>query len=115
MLHGVVDPGGEYEHAGHLHEGEQAERNVIGVMPAGEPDVVHPCPPDAEEGGREPDDPVGEATLDEEVVQLRRDLGDGDDEAQVIQELERGGRAMWLVRPSGRQHLSVDVVVRGPR
>ncbi len=100
--HGVVDPGGEDEHAGHLHEREQAERDVVRVVAAGEPDVVDPRPPDPEEGGGEPDDGVGEAPLDDEVVQLGRRLGDGDDEAEVVEQLERRGACGAPRRPSGR-------------
>ena len=42
---------------------------------------------------QEADDAVGDVALDELVVQRGRRLGDGDDEAQVEEQLERGRRA----------------------
>ena len=41
--------GGEHEHAGHLDQGQQPERDVVGVERRREPRVVHPRPPDREE------------------------------------------------------------------
>ena len=48
----AATPAASDEHAGHHHEGEQPEDDVVGVVGAREPRVVHPGPPDREEDHR---------------------------------------------------------------
>jgi hypothetical protein len=91
------DGGGVDEHAGDLQQRQQAVRHVVGVVGRGEPGEVHPRPPHPEEGHQEPHDPVADVPGDELVVQPTRRLGDGDDEAQVDEQLQRRGPPVFLV------------------
>ena len=110
-------PRREHEHPGHLHEGQGPEEHVVGVVRRGEPGEVHPRPPDRPED-HEVAAQVAPVRLGEPVVQVRRRRGDGDDEREVEEQLERGRRAVLFgaVAPlSGTAHgVSLPVaMVRG--
>ena len=85
-LHG----GGEPQHREHGGEQRHAVRDVVVVEGGRVPGEDHPRPPHRHEKPQEPRGP-GEARV---VVQPPRERGYRDDEAQVEEELQRGGRAL---------------------
>lgn len=101
VLDRTLHAGREDEDAGDLQEGEQAVRDVVGVVRGGEPGEAHPGPPDREERHRVAQDPVREVVLDDLVVQGACGGGNGHDEAQVEEQLERGARSVWLGAAAG--------------
>ena len=93
--------GGEDEHPGDLHEGEEPVGHVVDVVGRCEPGEVHPGPPDGEEDRQVPDHAGTDAAVGHPVVELCRGLGDGHHEAQVEQQLERRRRPVGLVGGPG--------------
>ena len=87
--------------------------NVVGVVRRREPREVHPRPPHGEEDGDVGEQGVTELAAGEAVVQRVGRLGDGDDEAQVEEQLQRRRRPEGLVRvPTGHRpapHVSRNV------
>jgi hypothetical protein len=93
----VGHPGREKQRAAHDGEGEQPVDHVVAVVRGGEPGVVHPRPPDREEHQDEAEDGVVVGG-GQPVVQLGRGAGDGHDEDEVEEQLERRGDAVRLLR-----------------
>ena len=91
------DAGREHQHAGDLHQREQPVDDVVGVVRGGEPAEVHPGPPDGEEHHQVVAERGGDVVLGHPVGQLGRDRGHADHEAEVEQQLQRGGRPVRLV------------------
>ena len=101
-LEGRGHTGREHQHAGHLHERGGAIERVVGVVGRGEPRVVHPRPPDAEERHHEAEHARGDVALDDGVVEVRRRERHRHHEAQIEQQLERRRDAallVWVTRP----------------
>ena len=88
----------EHDHADHLHERRQPEEPVVGVVGRGEPRVVQPRPDDPEGREREAGDPGARVPVGDEVRELVGGRAEGDDDRQVVEQLQRRGRAMVLVR-----------------
>ena len=86
------------EGAGDLHEHREPVGHVVAVVRRREPREVHPRPPDREEHHQVADEALERVRLADRVVQPARRLGDGDDEDEIEEELERCGRAVGLVR-----------------
>ena len=107
LREGARDARGDDEDAGDLDEGQEPIGDVIGVVRAREPGEVHPCPPDGEEDHQERDDAFQEVAVGELVVERHPGLSHGDDEAQVDEQLERGRRAVRLIRVA-TAHRSVE-------
>ena len=98
--------GGDDEDARDLHERQQPVLDVVGVECRGEPREVHPRPPDRQEQDDVAQDAVADLPVDEIVVEGARHLRDGDDEAQVEQQLERSRAAMCLLGvAAGHRHV----------
>ena len=95
-------PGGQDQHAGDLHEGEEPVGQVVDVVGRCEPGEVHPRPPDGEEHRQVADRAGPDAALRDPVVELGRGLRDGHHETQVEQEFQRRRRPMGLVGGTGR-------------
>ena len=91
------DAGREHQHAGDLHQREQPVDHVVGVVRGGEPGEVHPGPPDGEEHHQVVAERGGDVVLGDAVGQLGRDGRDADHEAEVEQQLQRGGGPVRLV------------------
>jgi hypothetical protein len=114
LVEGSRDAGGHDQHAGHLHEDGQAVQGVVVVERGREPGEVHPGPPDGEEDQREADQGVLEVPLHQAVVETVGGLGDGDDEGEIEEELERRRGAVglgWVPR----SHAYVELHVRDLR
>ena len=105
---GRLDPGGQDEHATHLHDGQEPVEPVIGVERRREPGEVHPRPPDAEEHDRVGDQSVARRVAsDEGVVQLRpRRSATATTKHEVEEQLQGARRPVGLLRvtsPHGDQ------------
>ena len=98
VLEGARHAGGEDQHADHLHEHEQPVDDVVVVVRRREPREVHPRPPDGEEHEHVAHDRVAGVAVADVVVEQRRRPRDGDDEAEVVEQLERGRRPVLLRR-----------------
>ena len=106
-------PRREHEHPGHLHEGQRPEKHVVGVVCRGEPGEVHPRPPDRPEH-HEVAAQVAPVRLSEPVVQVRRRRGDGDNEGEVEEQLQRGRRPVFFVAvPAAEPHRPRGFVAGG--
>ena len=88
--------GREDQHAHRLQHGPQAEHGAV-VVGRGKPGVVHPRPPDGRERGHKAGQRRAGVVLHHAVVQLRGGQRDGDHEAQVEQQLQRGRHAVLFV------------------
>ncbi len=97
VVEGPAHPGRVHEHTGDLHERRDPVRDVVHVVRRGEPGEVHPGPPHAEEDEEVADHPGAGMALRERVHQPGAGLGDGDDEAEVEEQLQRGGGTVELV------------------
>ena len=108
-------PEREHEDADHLHHRQQAVDPVVGVVGRGEPRVLDPCPDDGEHGEAEPDRAGPPVPLGEVVGRLVPRGAEGDDERQVVEQLERcrrrGGARADPVRSSatGRWAMVVGI------
>ncbi len=96
-------PGREDEHAGDLDQGGDPVRHVVAVVGGGEPGEIHPGPPNCEEREEVAGQPVAPVALGEVVGQLPAGLADGDHEAEVEEEFQRGGDPVRLL-PAARDH-----------
>ena len=114
VLEGARHAGGEDQHADHLHEHEQPVDDVVVVVRRREPREVHPRPPDGEEHEHVADDRVSSVAVADVVVEQRRRPRDGDDEAEVVEQLERGRRPV-LLRRVARPHRSAPGTRHGRR
>ena len=90
------DAGGEHEGTGDHRQHGDPVADVVGVVRRREPRDVHPRPPDGEEHHEVARQARGQVRLALRVVQLVGRRGDGDDEAEVEEQLERGGGAVRL-------------------
>ena len=86
------------QRAGDLHEHREPVGHIVAVVGRGEPGEVHPRPPDGEEDHQVAEEALECVRLRDGVVQPARRLGDGDNEDEVEEELERRRGAVWLVR-----------------
>lgn len=101
VLEGPRHPGGEDQDTGDLHQRHDPVERVVVVVRRGEPGEVHPRPPDGEEDHRVVEDALARVSRRHGVHQLAARLGDGHDEAQVEEELQRRRDAVRLVPPPG--------------
>ncbi len=121
-LEQLGDAGRQDQRPGDLHQGGDPVGDVVGVVGGGEPGEVHPGPPDGEEGEEVAADPRAPVALGQRVRQMAAGLGDGDHEAEVEEQLQRGGGPVCLVPAPGqhpphrtltpRVHVRVHVRVR---
>lgn len=109
-----LDPGGQHEHAAHLHDGEHPVEPVVGVEGRREPGEVHPGPPDREEREGEQQDPVEHVPLGEGVVELDRGDADRHDEHEVEEQLEARRDPPGCVGVT-RRHRDEAMGIRGSR
>lgn len=79
-----------------LHHGRDPVQRVVRVERGGEPAEVEPAPPDGEEDLEEPDQAVAPIALGDVMLQVVRRAGHGDHKAQVEEQLQRGGRAVFF-------------------
>ncbi len=101
LLERPRDPRREDQHTRDLHQRDDPVQHVVVVVRRGEPREVHPGPPHGEEDHRVVQDPLARMALGDRVHQLDARLGDGHDEAQVEEELQRRGRPVRLVASAG--------------
>jgi hypothetical protein len=89
--HSVVSEGarhrqGDAEHRAHRGEHHQPDATLVDIDRARQPRVYAPRPPER----REDEHPAEDSTPRRVVREQDRDLGDGEHEGQVEEELERG-------------------------
>ena len=89
---------GQDERTGDLHEHGKPVGHIVAVVGRSEPCEVHPRPPDGEEDHQEADEALKRVGVADRVMEPARGLGDGDDEDEIEEQLERRGRAVMLVR-----------------
>ena len=85
----LLQPERQHDDADHLHHRRQAEDPVVGVVGRREPRVVQPRPAHGERGEREPDDAGADVVLGDVVGQLVGGRAEGDDDGQVVEQLQR--------------------------
>ena len=73
---GVLDARRQDQRPRHLHEDDEAVRNVVVVVGGGEPGEVHPRPPDGEEDHQVAEDRFRDMVLGQPVMELRGGIGD---------------------------------------
>ena len=100
-VHGVGHAGGQDQRPGDLHQGGEPVGDVVGVVGRGEPGEVHPRPPDGEEHRGVAEDAVADVAGGHQVVEPGPGLGDRDHEAQVEEQLQRGGAPVPLAGRPG--------------
>ena len=88
----------KHDDADHLHHRRQAEDPVVGVVGRREPRVVQPRPGDGERGEGEPEDARADVVLGDVVGQFVGGRAEGDDDGQVVEQLQRGRCAVVLMR-----------------
>ena len=92
------DPEDQDDDADHLHQGREPEQPVVVVERGGEPGVVDPGPADREHREHEAAQTAPDVPLGEVVRELGRGGAEGDDERQVVQQLEGRRRTLALIR-----------------
>lgn len=93
-VEGPRNAGCQNECAHDLHQRDEPVGHIVGVVRRGEPREVHPGPPDREEDHGVAEDPVSRIPLGHRVHEPGTRLRDRDHEAEIEQELQRGGRAV---------------------
>ena len=93
----LLQPERQHDDPDHLHHRRQAEDPVVGVVGRGEPRVVQPGPAHGEGGEGEAQDAGADVVLGDVVGQLVGGRAEGDDDGQVVEQLQRRGRAVVLV------------------
>lgn len=86
-----------HHHAQHLQHGEQAHAPVVGVVTGGEPGVADPAPAHRKHREQEADDGRDDMAFHQKMRSLAASNAEGDDQGQVVEQLQRGGSAMQFV------------------
>ncbi len=108
------NPRRQDQHPGHQDEHGQPVGDIVVVVGGGEPGEVHPGPPDGEEHQRERQERIAGVTVHQPVVEAVARLGDCHDEGQVEEQLQRGGRPVFLVGVAGRHRCEQRHVRKSP-
>ena len=103
---------GQDDDADHLHHRGETAHPVVLVVRRREPAVADPGPRDGEHRERKAEDAGPNVVLGHVVRQLVRRLTECDNEHQVVQQLERGGAAVRLVRIAAAQATPTVAQVR---
>jgi hypothetical protein len=103
----------DHDDTEHLHHGRQPEHPIVGVVGRREPRVAQPRPAHGERCEREAADARADVVLRDVVRHLVRRGAERDDDRQVVEQLERSGDAMLLVRVAAAEPAPVVRAIVG--
>ena len=97
-LKGALHPGCDDQQPHHLYQDLEPVGHIVGVEGRGKPSEVHPRPPDGKEHHGERQQYVPPLAVRPRMVHAGGGLGDRDDEAEVVEQLQGSRRAVVFLR-----------------